>query len=155
VSRRALSLVEVVLGALVISVSAIPVIELIRASTASLEVTEIEAAARALGADTLERLAGPAVFGHRLWPAVADNAEVPAQVMLESDPVLARGYPRETLGPLLARHHTTLSVSLERDLSHPAWGDRKGMDRYRVRVRWLGLDDNAREVALVRLFARR
>src|SRR5260370_453394 len=78
VRKTGLSLIEILIGAVIIGVSAVPVLELVRSGTSQLEVSEIEAAPRQLGADVLERVAGP--------PLIHDKGLSEALLMLKEKP---------------------------------------------------------------------
>jgi hypothetical protein len=115
-SRRGLSLVEALIAAVIIGVSAISILELIRSGTASLEVTEAEAAARQLGADVLRRVCGP-----RLGPDTGTTEKLtkllatPARWshVLEGDPALAHGFPTEKLKSLLDSADVRLALEIQ------------------------------------------
>lgn len=153
--RPAFSLAEIAIAALIIGVSAIPVIELLRATTATFEVNEIEACARALAADVMERFSGAPALRPAEIPQKYLKTELPFDQLIIADPTLSRGYPMGTLEPLLRRHRTTVILDRETDVEAPAWGKAKGADRYRVTVRWMATDSRSREVTLVRIHARR
>lgn len=118
-NRRGLSLLEVLLGALIIGVSALSILELIRSGTQVLEVTEAEAAARQLAADVLRRLCGPRLGkdlgltdtfktmmgGHpQLWSDI-----------VEKDPPLKEGFPVDALKGLLNAADARLELAVTDD----------------------------------------
>lgn len=150
---RGASLIELALAALIVGVSTIPILELLRSSTASVEITAAEAAARGLAADVLERLAGPPSLDGPQFPASRFGREVPWQDVFTEDAVLAKGLPLSHLESLLERHRVTLRIERDRDLSDPTWVTAKGLDRYRVRVRWVAAGEQVREATLVKLHA--
>jgi hypothetical protein len=155
---RGLSLVELVVAALVLGVSAIPVLELIRASTVTLEITETEAAARTLAADVLERLAGPPLFGDPLLSRSARSlvgAEVAWDALVYTDAFLAWGYPARDLASLLDQAGVRIRISMERPFSHAALGTTTGMDCIRVTALWTDRGALPKEVTVARLVARR
>lgn len=152
--RRAVSLAEVALAAGILAVSVIPVIELIRSNIVALEITQVESVARSLGADVLERLCGPHLFGGDTFQSAVFGADTPWDLVVLPEPTLARGLPVEHLKALLARHRLTVRIDRELDLADPSWVTVKGFDRYTVTVRWTSDSGSPREIRLARLHAR-
>lgn len=122
------SLIEVVVAALIIGSSAIMILELIRASTVTLEITEYEAAARTLGSDVMKRLVGrklanadPLVLDPTTRrPSQFVNGPVPFRTLFEpaadgkvADLALARAYPLAEVGKLLDLTEATVTITVE------------------------------------------
>lgn len=155
-ARRGLSLVEVCLAALIIGGSALVVIELMRSSTVSLEVTEAELAARSLGADILERFAGQPFIKDNGMQKVAKitlGAPVPWDQIVSEDEWLKHAYPLDRLKPLL----DTAEVKVQLDAGpskHARFAGTKGMDLYTVRVTWADRFDLRKEAVFARLVDR-
>lgn len=130
---------ELVLGALILGVSALAVLELMRSGTANLEITEAESAARALASDLMERLSEPPSFG---TPVFGDTAErflgVPLgwREFMQHDPSLRYGFPPGDLPKLLDLFDVRLRVTRERPFIHPTLGRRSGMEAYTVSAEW-------------------
>jgi len=152
--RRGLSLMEVVLAALVIGVSAIPVLELMRSSTSSLEINQVDAAARGLAADVLERLSGPLNFADPLVGAVTKNtAGVPVawDVVFGDDRSLTHGFPKAEVSRLLDQYRVKLLVKMHQASEHGGSSDLSGMTCYEVHAMWFDRDERLKEVAFARL----
>lgn len=121
------SLIEIVVAALVIGSSAIMILELIRASTVTLEVTEYEAAARTLAADVMKRLVGqkladadPLLIDPKTRkPTQFVNAPIPFRTLFEpangqfADKALARAFPLGEVGKLLDLTEATVKITVE------------------------------------------
>lgn len=150
--RRALSLVEVLIGAVIIGVSAIPVLELVRSGTSRLEVTEIEVAARQVGSDLLERVAGP---GLGVDKGLTDafkaliNQQFSWSQLLKEDKSLARAFPAAALNPLLELADVRVRLQVESPFEHPTLGKLEDLEAYSVTVTW-----NDRDVRKQVTFAR-
>lgn len=83
---RGVSLIEIVLGVMILGISGVTVLELVRSNTANLQVTEIEVIARGMGADLLERYSSPSVHDFpseaaatRLTPGVPAKWDIVAE----------------------------------------------------------------------------
>ena len=151
--RRGLSLVEALIGALIIGVSAISILELIRSGTSSLEVTEVEAAARQLGADVLRRVSGPRLGPESgITPAFRTLMGQPARWsdVLAADAALARGFPSTALAGLLDTADVRLSLAIK-PLVHPALGGATNVESVEVTVHFTDRNDNRKRVKLARL----
>ena len=152
--RAGLSVTEVVLAALVIGVSAIPVLELMRGSTANLEVNQIDAVARGIAADVLERISGPPNFNDAMMGKAIDNAMgAPAawDTILKEDPSLARGFPTAELAKLLDQYEVKLQLKVHKPSDHSTTYDLADMKCCEVRVTWKDREDRAKEVTFARL----
>ena len=153
--RRGLSLVEALIAAMIIGVSALTILEAIRSGTRQLAVTEAEAAARQLGADLLRRVAGP-----RLGPdtGVSDNLRhvlaQPARwsLVLQEDAALAQGFPRDALAPLLDEVGVRLQLTIA-PCTDPGVGDAP-VDSAVVTVYWADRNERQKKVTLARLLER-
>lgn len=155
--NHALSLVEVLIAVVIIGLSTLPVIELVRSGTARLEVTEIEAAARQLGADVIERLAGPRLGEDRgLAPAFAamKKTRVRWSVVVEADDALKHGYPAKELAALLDLHDVGLALDERDPFEHPAIGPSRDLVAYVVTVDWADANDERKKVTFARLVDR-
>jgi hypothetical protein len=152
-SRRG-SLAEAVIAALVIGVSALPILELLRSGTATLEITEEASAAHRLGADILETISGRTGGGQpSLDEALAPflGTPTPWDLVLAADPALAVGFPADRQGPILSRCQAKVKIEVQSPYVHVALGPGQGVKLYRVTVLWLDHADQAREVVLARI----
>src|SRR5207244_2003348 len=129
------------------------VLELMRSSTVSLEVTEVEIAARSLGADVLERFAGqPVVKGDGMMKLarIGLGAPVPWDQIVNEDDWLKHGYPVDKLRPLL--DNANVKIELDAGPSkHARFAGTRGMDLYQVRVTWTDRNDTVKEAVFARL----
>lgn len=146
-TRRGLSLVEVMIAAFVVGVSAIPVLELVRSGTAQLQISEIEVAARQVGADLLERVAGPSLGEDKgLTPEFKKLLAAPVRwsQVLAADASLDAGFPKEGLIALLDKHDTRVNLEVKPIPD-------KDLESYAVTVTWKGTNDDRRKVTFARL----
>ena len=180
--RPAFTLIEIVVAAMVIGSSALMIIELIRSSTASLEVTEYEAAVRTLASDVMTRLTGPKQLPYDPFllqkasngapqPTTFVNAPVPYETFLKGDPALNINYPAE-LKKLLDITEAKVRVHFESpwqgtgtgDTAYPNLGQElyqgtppatfTGVELYTVSVEFIEpRNKEQKEVKLVRLVA--
>lgn len=175
------SLVEIVVAALIIGSSALLVLELIRSSTVTLEVTEYEAAARTLAGDVMKRLAGqlladadPLLLDPKTRkPTAFVNAPIPYKTLLQADKALGKSFPVTEVGKLLDLTDATVKIRVESPwtgdsasqtpdaqlypqlYSAPISKTTTGIDLYRVVVHYMDpRDKREKEVSLVRLLAR-
>lgn len=152
---RGLSLLEIIFGAMIIGLSALPVLELLRSSTVSLQVTETEAAARALAADVLERFASPVHGASREVSRVTSHmlgVPLPWQQIIREDPFLSYGFPKK-LEPLLEQSDLKIMLSVK-TVSHPALAPSTGVEWYTVTASFKDRFDGRTEVALGRFVDR-
>ena len=157
VSRPGISLIEVVIAILIIGSSALPILELIRSSTASLGLSETEVAVRGFAADVLNRFAGPPIVGTDPLVAPATkallSAPVPADVLMSSDPYLARGVDRALLEPLLKRASCTVKLTIARP-TDPALRTQPGLSVFNLTAAWVDPGGRRKEISLAMLVAR-
>ena len=142
--RRGVSLMEIVIGALILGISGVTVIELVRANTVNLQLTEIEAVARGLAADLVERYSLPSV--HDL-PGVGANTTVvlgaPAKWdTLLGDPAFNHGFPKVKLSKILEEYGVMFTVDLKK-FPHATYGPRNELTHVSVKVQWLDLGPSA------------
>ena len=154
-SRRG-SLAEAVIAALVIGVSALPILELLRSGTATLQVTEEASAAHRLCADVLETISGRSLtpdagLAETLAPFLGTPA--PWDLVLAADPSLSAGFPAKQLGPILSRCQAKVKIEIVSPYQHASLGAGQGVKLHRVTVMWLDHADQAKEVVLARLVA--
>lgn len=138
VRRFGVSLIEIVIGSLILGISGVTVFELVRSNTANLAVTEIEVIARGMGADLLERYARPSVHDFPAEQASTRMAlGVPADwdVALE-DASLKYGFRREKLQSLLTQYQVKFTVDIQ-PKPHASFGDKRRMSHISVAVKWL------------------
>jgi hypothetical protein len=153
-----MSLLEVMLAALVVGVSAIAVADVVRTGTATVEVTEVEVAARRLAADVLERYSGAPVGKDR---EVGDVTQIlggaPAawEDLIADDPSLARGFPRDAIRRVLAQARVRVLREVVSPFTHPSLGPTAGLELHKVTVTWNDRFDRPRQVELARLVDRR
>lgn len=154
-NRSGLSLVEVLIAAFIVGVSAIPVLELVRSGTSQLEISEIEVAARQVGADLLERVAGPGLGEDKgLTPAFKLRLAQPVSwgQVLDADASLAKKFPRKSsLTDLLDKHDARVHLTVHEPYDHPVAGAARKLAAYVVTVTWTGTGDAARKVTFARL----
>jgi hypothetical protein len=139
VKRRALSLVEIVIGALILGFSGVAVMELVRTNTVGLQVTEIEAVARGLAADVLERYAAaPRVLADRLGAGAKDLQGVPLlwRDVLEHDAGLRYGFPQGALEKLLDTYVVRITLRLTPNYDHASFDPDRTMKALEVTVQW-------------------
>lgn len=153
-TRRGLSLIEVLIAAFIVGVSAIPVLELVRSGTSQLEISEIEVAARQVGADLLERVAGPA-FGEDkgIKPELKLLLSHPvswSQVM-KADKSLENPLQSKEIAALLDRHDTRVQLTALEPYDHPVAGHAKDLAAYVVTVSWTGTNDTTKKVTFARI----
>lgn len=134
--RAGISMTEIVLGALILGTSGVTVLELVRGSTVNLQVTEIEAAARGMAADLLERYSQPSV--HDLPGESANLRNFLGRPLSwdqhVEDPATGYGFPREKVGKLLEQYGVRFIVNIER-IPHASFGNAK-MTRVTVTAQW-------------------
>ena len=127
---------EIVLGALILGTSGVTVLELVRGSTVNLQVTEIEAAARGMAADLLERYSLPSVNDLPAQTATVQNF-LGRPLTWEDhvqDPAMGYGFPREKIGKLLDQYNVRFIVNIEK-VPHATFGTAK-MTRVSVIAQW-------------------
>ena len=137
-------MLEIVLGALILGISGVVVIELVRSNTANLELTEIEAVARGLAADLVERFSRPSSqeangVSATTQVVVGQNAKWDT---LLSDPSFAFGFPKDKLSKILDEYDVHFEVDLKK-FPHASFGDKNEMTQVSVVVKWLDLGPNA------------
>lgn len=156
--RAGLSLVEVLIGVVIVGVSALPILELVRSGTVSLEVTEVEAAARQLASDVLERASGPREGLDRgLSEAFTNGVKgqpVAWSQVLELDPSLKRSFPVAELGPLLDTADVRVNLQSKSPHPHAVFGKNEGIESYVVTVQWVDRNERVKKVTLARLVER-
>lgn len=127
---------EVVIGALSLGFSGVTVMELVRGSTANLQVTEVEAAARGMAADLLERYSRPSIYD---VPGESANLRnflgrpLTWDQHLE-DPATGYGFPRERIGKLLDQFQVRFVVDIVR-FPHPSFNGAQ-MTKVIVTAQW-------------------
>jgi hypothetical protein len=138
--RSALSLVEVLIAAVIIGVSALPILELVRSGTARLEVTEIEVAARQLGSDVLERIAGPRYDADRGLSEVFQKALLDQGVrwseVIEKDEAIAKAFPTKELSGLLNLHDVRIRIEQRSKYALPSHPHCDELEAWVVTVSW-------------------
>lgn len=137
--RAGISVMEIVLGALILGVSGVAVLELMRSSTSNLEVTEIEAVARGLAADTLERYSHQAMFDGPRFARTTERmmgVPLPWSQLVGDDPSLRYGFPREQLSQLLDLHDVRLTLKLTRPYPSASFGRAGKMSAIEVTAHW-------------------
>lgn len=152
--RNGLSLVEVLIAAFIVGVSAIPVLELVRSGTSQLEISEIEVAARQVGADLLERVAGPSLGEDKgLTPAFRLLLSQPVawSQVLAADESLDNPLQSKEIAALLDKHDTRVQLTVQEPFDHPVSGTARKLASYSVTVSWTGTADAARKVTFARL----
>lgn len=138
--RRGVSMLEIVIGALVLGISGVVVIELIRSNTTNLQLTEIEAVSRGLAADLLERYSRPTVNDQSGVGASAQAAMgVPAKWdTLLADPAFNHGFPKDKLSKILEEYGVMFNVE-RKNYTHASYGAKNDMVHVSVTVKWLDL----------------
>ena len=152
---RGLSLVEVLIAAVIIGVSTIPVLELVRSGTVRLEISEVEAACRQLGADVLERIAGPALGDKQKGLSATFITNMKGDLrwddLIKQDPALAHHYPFDGMKALLDQAEARISVDRQSPVEHPSLGPGKQLESYSVTISWKDRNDERKEVTYARL----
>jgi hypothetical protein len=156
-ARRAagLSLTEIVVGALIIGLSALPILELSRSSTVHLQVSHTEAVARAVAADVLERFASPVHGEGRQVGTITQSvlgAPAPWQQIIKADPYLSYRFPRK-LESVLENSQVKISLDVK-TVSHPALAPSTGVQWYTVTVSFKDRYEGRTEVTLGRFVDR-
>lgn len=153
--KRGLSLVEVLIAAVIIGVAAIPVIELVRSGTVHLQVSEVEAASRQLGADVLERIAGTALGDKEKGLSAKFLTNMKGDLrwdeVIKEDPSLARKFPFEGMKTLLDLAEVRISIERKSPYEHPSLGPAKELESFSVKVSWKDRNDERKDVTYARL----
>lgn len=152
--RSGLSLVEVLIGAVIIGVSALPVLELVRSGTAQLEISEIEAAARQLGADLLERVAGPSIGTDKGLPKAFEgmkSSPIRWDDVIQADAALKKDFAIEGLRSLLDQADVRLELTIKSPFEHPVLGPAKELEAFIVTVHYTDRNDVRKKVTFARL----
>lgn len=146
--RRAVSLLEIVLGALILGISGVTVLELVRSNTANLQLTEIEVIARGMGADLLERYARPSVHDFPSeQPATRIALGVPTKWdLVVEDPSMKYGFRREELASLLTQYDLTFTVDIK-PREHASFGTGRRLTHVSVVARWLDISPSGQRSA--------
>lgn len=136
--RQGVSLIEIVIGAMILAVSGVTVLELMRSSTANLQVTEVEVIARGMGADLLERYSRPSVHD---FPAEQANTRtalgVPAKWdVVMDDASLKYGFQKEKLQSLLDQFEVTFTIDVQKK-AHPTLGRNRKLTHVSVVAKWI------------------
>lgn len=142
--RAGVSLIEIVIGALILGISGVTVIELVRSNTVNLQLTEIQSVARGLAADLVERFSQPSV--HDL-PGVQRNTSVVLGArarwdLLLGDPAFNHGFPKDQLSKILEEYGVMFTVDIK-PFPHGTFGPRNQMTHVSVTVHWQDLGPNA------------
>lgn len=153
---RGLSLLEVLVGVFIIGVSALPILELIRSGTASLEVNQIDAAARRLASDVLERLSAPSYGKDRVGTALRKLLRSPVawRDFVDADPSLAYGFPTAPGSPLARLFDMAeVRIALEEQKPYTGGGVTAAIQltAYAVTVSWTDRSEHRKSVRLARL----
>jgi hypothetical protein len=153
-----LTLVEVVLAALIIGGSGVIVMDLVRATTVATEITEVDALARGVAADVLERFAGaPSGVGEELERAteLMIGTEQSWEVMLTQDRALALGFPKQALKPILDTADVRITIERQHPYKKPEYGDDEDSVAWTVTARWTDpVTQQRKGVTYARLVAR-
>lgn len=152
-TRIGLSLVEVVFAALIIGFSALPILNLVRSGTVAAQVTEVEAAARALAGDVLERLAARADRPDAMAIRVVDQLKGMSTrwADLYDDKFLKHGFPFPELAPILNKADMRIAVRVEAPAKHAVFRGLKHVRLFEITASWTHRLDVRREVKLARL----
>lgn len=155
---RGVSMVEILIAALIIGVSAIPVLELVRSGTSQLEVTEIEAAARQLGSDVLERVAAPLMSGDKekeIEQKFRGLMKTPLRwsQIVNADDSLKKDFPKKGQGlpELLDLYDVRVRLEVKSPYPHASLGPSSTLEAYIVTVDWKDRKDERKEVTFARL----
>lgn len=151
-------MVEMVLAAFVIGVTGVVVMQAVRQSTAHVAVTRVEALARGLAGDVLERLAGPpSSTGPVLTRVIEQMLDQPQpwQVLIDQDASLSHGFPRHELEKLLEPADVKILIHREA-FRHPTLTETEDLFLYRVSANWVddvgpGSEARRKEVTFARL----
>lgn len=136
--RRGISLIEVVLGAIVLGVSGVTVMELVRANTVNLQITEVEAVARGLAADCVERFSRRASYNAPTMLKLLQKMQgvpLPWKDVVAGDPGLRHQLPLADISKLLDQYEVKLQVQFK-VATHTALGDKPRLRKLEVEVSW-------------------
>lgn len=136
--RIAASLVEVVLGALVLGLSGVTVMELVRSNTVNVQITEIEATARGLAGDLMERFSRRSTYtSATMTKLIAKMQGVPLgwRDVVTADPALGYQLPLDDVSKLLDLYSVKLLVQFK-PVDDPSFGENPRIRQLIVEVQW-------------------
>lgn len=136
--RRGVSLVEVVLGAIVLGLSGVTVMELVRSNTVNVQITEVEATARGLAGDVMERFSKRSTYQSATMTKLIRKMQgVPLgwRDLVTADPALAYQLPLDDVSKLLDLYAVKLSVQFKA-AEHPSFGESSKLRELHVEVFW-------------------
>lgn len=136
--RSGVSLVEVVLGAVVLGLAGVTVMELVRSNTVNVQITEVEAAARGLAGDLMERFSKRSTYTSlTMTKLIAKMQGVPLgwRDVVTADPALGYQLPMDDAAKLLDLYGVKLLVQFK-PVTDPAFGDNPRIRQLSVEVHW-------------------
>lgn len=136
--RSGVSMIEVVLGAIILGLSGVTVMELVRSNTVNLQITEVEAAARGLAADCMERFSKRASYASPDMVKMLQKMQGIPQVwkdVITTDPTLNHQLPTEDVSKLLDLYDVKLQVQFK-PVVHASLGDKPRIRKIEVEVSW-------------------
>lgn len=137
-NRRGISMIEVVLGAIILGLSGVTVMELVRSNTVNLQITEVEAVSRGLAADCLERFSRRASYSSPTMTRLLQKMQgvpLPWKDVVEGDPSLKYQLPLEDVSKLLELYDVKLQVQFKA-VTHPSFGEKPRIRTLEVEVSW-------------------
>ena len=136
--RTGVSILEVVLGAIILGLSGVVVLELVRSNTVSLEITEVEAVARGLGGDAMERFSRRSSFDTPTMTKLLKQMQgqpVAWKDVFTQDPSLSYKLPADDISKLLDLYDVRLRVEFKA-ATQSSLGDKPRMRVLSVEVSW-------------------
>ena len=131
-------MIEVVLGAFILGLSGVTVMELVRSNTVNVQITEVEAVARGLAADCMERYSRRASYAS---PTLVKNLQKMQGIplvwkdVIASDPTMNYQLPAEDVSKLLDLYDVKLQVKFS-PVTHASLGDKPRIRKLEVEVSW-------------------
>jgi hypothetical protein len=136
--RFAASLIEVVLGAIVLGLSGVTVMELTRSNTVNVQITEVEAIARGLAGDLMERFSRRSTYTSLTMSKLLEKMQgVPLgwRDVVDADPALSYQLPIEDVKKLLDLYTVKLLVQFK-PVEDPTFGENPRIRQLIVEVQW-------------------
>lgn len=136
--KRGVSLIEVVLGAIILGLSGVTVLELVRSNTVNVQITEVEAVARGLAADCMERFSKRASYASPTMIQLLQKMQGVPQSwkdVVVPDPTLSYELPTADISKLLDLYDVKLQVQFK-PVAHATLGEKPRLRRLEVEVSW-------------------
>lgn len=131
-------MLEVVLGAIILGLSGVTVVELVRSNTVNVQITEVEAAARGLAADCMERFSKRASYASPTMIQLLQKMQGVPQSwkdIITTDPSMGYHLPTAEVSKLLDLYDVKLQVQFK-PVTHASLGDKPRIRQLEVEVSW-------------------